>query len=293
MYEVETQGVQFTNILGGGVLIKRLGKSITLLPNKSVNMSDLKSRKLMDNDIITLSAKTFATLADSTNYPDPYTMMTILPNSEFKIRIKPWEVINKEKDERTSGFKITEIELIKGIFKINTGSIVKAKNASFSFPKKKGTIKIEITNNAMYIGGNEANISGPFTIKPLNITQFSEYIIVGSKFYKKSLLAMNEENRMDERFMALDPILLKILGTGMGNYKDSDKMHEQMNKNAQSFSPENILKGFENAMNMTPEMLKGSGLSDEQIKQMTQGIAKMKKELTPDKMAEIKGAFGR
>jgi hypothetical protein len=109
------------------------------------------------------------------------------------------------------------------------------------------------------------------------------------------MIAVDEKNRMDERFMMLDQLFMKVSNSAMniGNYKDSNEMYSKMDKNAQSFSPNDILKGFENAMNMTPEMLKSSGASDEQIKQMTQGIAKMKKELSGNKMSEFKEALSK
>jgi hypothetical protein len=296
MQEVETQGTYFTNILGDNASIKNAGKTAPLLSNEKSSLSDTKSRKIIEGEnTIIVGAKTFVSLGDSTKYPDPYTSITALPNSEFKITVKPWEFIDKAKNERTSGFKITHIELIKGIFNILTGSKVKAKNVEFVFPKRKGTIKIELTPSAAYIGGNELKISGPFSKTPLNVTQFSEYIIIGNKFYKKSMLAMNEENRMDERFMSIDSILGKFGSSAMniGQYKDSGKMFEQMDKNAKEYNPDNIMKGFETAMNMTPEMLKGMGLSEEQLKQMTQGMAKLKKEMTPDKMSEFKNAMSK
>jgi hypothetical protein len=297
MQEVETQGVHFTNILGDNLSIKRAGKLIHLVSNKNYSFSDNKSRLIFNEDNIIIGAKTFAMIGDSTKYPDPYTIMTILPNSEFRLNIEPWEFIDKAKDKYESGFKITNIELIKGIFKIETGSDIKAKNIKFVFSnkEKKGNIKIELTSNAVYVGGNNFKISGPFSNIPLNVTQFSEYIIRENKFYKKSMLAMNEDNRADERFMMLDNIFLKVISSAMniGQYKDSDKMYEQMDKNANEFNSNDIIKNFETAMNMTPEMLKNSGLSVEQIKQATEGMAKLKKEMTPDKMSEFKNAISK
>ncbi|MFA5406276.1 MAG: hypothetical protein WC307_02875 [Candidatus Nanoarchaeia archaeon] len=286
MREITTRGVSLTSISGSNASIKRAGK-IILIPSNEI--ADITSRVLLDGDIVIVGVKTFVTLGDSTQYPDPYTNLAALPGSEFMVSVKPWVFVDKAKDERTTGFKITGIELIKGIFKIETGSVLKACNASFVFPKGKGTVKIEITSNAMHIGGSDAKITGPFTREPLNLTQFSEYIIVGSQFYKKSMLAMNEENRMDERFMALDALFLKVYGSAMSM---SQKDLDNMDKSVESFNPSDISKGLDNAMNMDPEMLKQAGFGPEQLKQMTEGLARFKKEMTPDKVAMFKNALG-
>jgi len=281
--------------LGNNAVIKSKGKIIKLLSNENIKISESESRVLLDNDYVVIGAGTFAVLGDSTQYPDPYTMITVLPNSEFKVSIKPWEHVDNKNDERTTGFKITKIELLKGIFKIDTGAVVKAANVEFIFPKGKGTVKIEIVGNSLYIGGNNLKISGSFTKTPLNVTQFSEYIIVGSDFYKKSMLAMNEENMMDERFIAIDSVLMKVVSSAsdISQYKDSGKMFETMDKNAESFNPDAIAKNFDTAMNMNPEMLKGMNLSPEQVTQMTEGLSHLKKIMTPDKMSEIKNALGK
>ncbi|MDD4353174.1 MAG: hypothetical protein PHN56_01815 [Candidatus Nanoarchaeia archaeon] len=294
MQEVKAQETHFTTILGDNASIKNSGKINKLLSNENSLLSDLKPRIINEGEnTIIVGAKTFIILGDSTHYPDPYTTITALPNSEFKIIIKHWEFIDKAKNEKTLGSKITKIELTKGIFSILTGSELKAKNVEFIIPKKKATIKIEISSNAIYIGGNDFKISGNFSKTPLNVSQFSEYIIAGNNFYKKSLIAMKEENRMDERFMAIDSLIGKLSSSAINisQYKDSDKMFEQIDKNVNEYNPDSILKSFENAMNMTPEMLKGSGLSEEQLKQATEGMAKLKKELTPDKMSEFKKAI--
>jgi len=290
MQEITTQGVRFNSVSGNNAVIKRQGKTITLQSNEAYDYSNNNSRELIDGDTVIIGAKTFVTISDSTKYPDPYTMMAVLANSEFKISIKPWDFTNKAKEEHESGFKITGIELIKGIFNISTGAEIKARNASFIFPKRKGNVKIEITSNAMYIGGTEGNVIGPFTNKPLNLTQFGEYIIIGNRFYKKSMLAMNEENRMDERFMALDMLFMKINQSAMSM---SDKTLDTMGKSIESFNPSDLSKGLETAMNMTPEMLKQMGIPDSQLKQMTEGLSKFKKEMTPDKMSMFKEALGK
>jgi uncharacterized protein YydD (DUF2326 family) len=83
------------------------------------------------------------------------------------------------------------------------------------------------------------------------------------------------------------------MGMSIGQYKDSDKIYSQMDKNAQSYNPDDIMKGFENAMNLTPEMLKNSGMNPEQIKQMTEGLIKFKKEMNSGKINTFKDALGK
>lgn len=290
MQEITTQGVRFNSVAGNNAVIKRQGKIITLQSNDVYDYSDNKSRELLDGDTVIIGAKTFVTISDSTKYPDSYTMMAVLANSELKISIKPWDFTDKAKDEHETGFKITGIELIKGIFNISTGAELKARNASFIFPKGKGNAKLEITSSTMYIGGTEGQLIGPFTKKPLNLTQFGEYIITGNRFYKKSLLSMNEDNKMDERFMALDMIFMKVNQSAMSM---SNKTLDTMDKSIESFNPSDISKGLDTAMNMTPEMLKQMGIPDSQLKQMTESLSKFKKEMTPDKMSMFKEALGK
>ncbi|MDD2679167.1 MAG: hypothetical protein PHT91_03745 [Candidatus Nanoarchaeia archaeon] len=269
MQEVGTSGAGLTAVIGSDF---------------SVNGSSKKDKFFFRNGEykIVFGNKTFALLGDSTHYPDPSTLMVVFPKSELKINVRPWEFIDKAKGERTTGFRIADIELIRGIFMGDTGANVKAGNAKVIFSKKKGKIKIELTGNAIYAGGNDAELSGSFSKKPLKLTQFSEYIIVGNNYYKKSMMAAKEENFADERFIRLDSFFLSILS--LPTIKQLDKTSEAISK----VNPNDILKNLENAMNLNPEILKHSGLSGEQAKQAGEMMARFKKEVSGKKFEDVK-----
>lgn len=272
MKEIETSGARLTVVAGNDF---------------SVNGSAKKDNIFFEagEHKIVIGNKTFVLIEDSTHYPDPDTLMVILPKSELKIVVKPWEFIDKVKNTRTTGFKITDIELIKGIFIGNTGVNVKARNAKFSFPKKKGKIKVELTDNAIYAGGTDAELSGNFSKTPLKLTQFSEYIILGNNFYKKSLMAVKEENIADERFMAFDSFLITVLS--MSSMKNLDKSADAFSQ----INPNEILKNFETSINRNPEILKQAGLSSEQLKQAEEMMTKFKS--SGGKFDEIKKNFSK
>ncbi|MFA5108870.1 MAG: hypothetical protein WC492_05075, partial [Candidatus Micrarchaeia archaeon] len=140
MNEIVKGHIDINTVVGNSVFIEHKGKKILLKPDSELEMKELSANRpqIDDGDIISTGSRCLISI-NSTGYNDKSekymnsSMLMILPNSKVRIRTKNYEEKIGRNNIRSN--VIVKIELMQGLFGVNTTEELETPNTLFEHGK--------------------------------------------------------------------------------------------------------------------------------------------------------------
>ncbi len=285
-------------VMGSNCAIKRKGKTIKLIDDREMNMIELGSRpKILDGDVlITGKGSAFTVTCNpdvwkeyDKNKPQRTKFITLLPNSEAKLKVEVWKGRDNRTDQDLVCSNMIDVELVKGTFSVSYDGCddeLITPTAALKV-KDSAALCIDIQSNAVYIfkGFGTFEVKNRKTGKSyLAKSKFQEEVIVtGDSIYQKPLTKMDTA-----------PAGVVPLG-GTAVFKDSKEQTGKQADMAKNFGSivDQASVAMEMMKRMTPEQMEmmSKNMTEEQKKQMKESMGQLKKMQSSGKIDEMQKAM--
>jgi len=290
--------VSIMTVMGKNCAIKRKGKTIKLIADSEMNMTELGSRpKIQDGDVFITGKGSAFTVSSNPDTWKEYDKnkrqrtkyITLFPNSEAKVKVEVWKGHDNKSDQDLVCSNMIDVELVKGTFSVSyEGCDDELMTPTAALKAKDSTAWcIDIQNNGSYIfkGFGAFEVKNRKTGKSyLAKNKFQEEVIVtGDSIYQKPVTKMDTA-----------PASTVPLG-GLALFKDSKEQAGKQADMAKNFGSiaDQASVAMEMMKRMTPEQMAmmSKGMTEEQKKQFKESMAQFKKMEASGKMDEMKKAM--
>ena len=292
--------IGIVTVIGGNCAIRRKGKALKLTDDRETDTMDLGKRpEIQDGDILVAGKKSAFTVSSNPDAWKPYDkknpqrtkMMTILPNSEARVKAEVWKGRDERSDQDIVSSHITELELVKGSFLVSFTGVAEGIITPTAIITPKGEFAglMDIHSSGLYVfkgfGSFEAKNRKTGKVFLEKGKFQDEVIVTGDAIYRKPL------TKMDPSPMGM---MLTPIG-GIGEYKDSKEMAGKQANAMQNFgsTADQVSVGMELMKRLTPEQIAamGGGMTPEQQKKLAEGMAQLKKMQQSGKLDEAMKAM--
>ncbi|VVB56497.1 Uncharacterised protein [uncultured archaeon] len=327
MDEISEGSISWGEVIGPGVRMRRGGKLLPpLIPNRELKFSDLqKNRPILEDGDSILTGPGSMTSLSASGYEDrtkklpASTMLSIFPNSELKLGVGGYEYTAK--NEHRVCRTITRVELVRGIFAVDTTGELLTPRAEFRHPlegryasdRSTGFLSIEaLADGSTYFYTHTFCTYGGLDVAARKGGR--HFMVVPPRDPKRDVPVFQKEGAVmaegiyvkpftqtDERMQKIAKYALTA-GRDVYGVKDADEIIHQGEQNARNM-PQNIdmqAASIGAAMEMALKLkgmnkaeLMALGVSAEQAEQMQKSAAGMDEAKMKEMSAKMQEGFGQ